>query len=88
MRNIPETNRVRLCSGGEGRGWAGAWFTSNVMKRPHSIHPDHRHRGAVLNEQAPGSQRQEWTRPRWLGLAELEELTLLGPGRKGEKEGS
>lgn len=37
MRNIPETNRVRLCAGGEGRGWAGAWFTSNVMKRPHSI---------------------------------------------------
>lgn len=32
MSNIPETNRVRLRSGGEGEGWAGAWFTSNVMR--------------------------------------------------------
>ena len=32
MGNIPETNRVRLFSGGEGEGWAGAWFTSNVMR--------------------------------------------------------
>lgn len=85
MRNIPETNWVRLCPGGEGGGWAGAWFTSNVMKRPHSIHPDHHRRGGLVRRGAVRRGNQEWTRPRWLGW--LAGFALMGPWGREEKLG-